>query len=421
MSDYIAETLSNAFPTDGALEEALKPLERLKAERLAERPRKNNNPRQLPRGLRKRGRSFVAFLTHPDGRKERRTIGNVSLSTAIAQRQIWLREIAEGRYIKPVPRTDQTTFKSIAEKAVEHSKRHKRCWDGDEQRAKIFIGWWGGRPADSLTPDEIDRKFTENLDPEGFGWSKTTVNEYRNSLSHIFTLAIDRGEVVRNPASKVKPYKLENARTRELSSEEETRLRASIRKLYPAKEVELDLLLHSGARVSNWYGTHKKGRAPMEPLQWSAVNLDWKIVTFPRSKPGPGYQLPLNQVAMDALKVLLARSSEGQKGPVIRKPSGLELQSCRKWFEKSCEDAVILDLRIHDLRHTFATRLRRNKIPIEDIAALLGHGVKKHSMTARYAHPDLDRLREAVDTLVPTSDTKSSTGAVVAFRQASTA
>jgi integrase len=207
----------------------------------------------------------------------------------------------------------------------------------------------------SLSPEEIDKKFTENLAPDGFQWSKTTVNEYRNCLSHIFSLAIDRGELVRNPAKKVQLYKLKNARTRELTSEEETRLRASIRKLYPTKEVELDLLLHTGARVSNWYGAHKKGRVPMEPLDWTAVNLDWEIVTFPRSKPGPGYQLPLNQVAMDALKILFKRSPDG-KGPVIRKPSRLALNSCRKWFEKSCQDAGILDLHLHDLRHYSVSR-----------------------------------------------------------------
>jgi integrase len=54
---------------------------------------------------------------------------------------------------------------------------------------------------------------------------------------------------------------------------------------------------------------------------------------------------------------------------------------------------------MNNRRHTFATRLSRNKIPLEDIAVLLGHGVKQHSMTARYAHPDLDRLQEAVETL----------------------
>src|SRR5580700_8094551 len=86
----------------------------------------------------------------------------------------------------------------------------------------------------------------------------------------------------------------------------------------------------------------------------------------------------------------------------------------RKWFEKSCAKAGIIDLRPHDLRHTFATRLRRNKVPLEDIAALLGHDLKKHSMTARYAHPDLDILRQAVDTLVVTS-TKTDTPTVVEF------
>ena len=77
-----------------------------------------------------------------------------------------------------------------------------------------------------------------------------------------------------------------------------------------------------------------------------------------------------------------------------------------------------MDLRPHDLRHTFATRLRRNKVPLEDIAALLGHDLKKHSMTARYAHADLDVLRQAVDTLVSSTGTKTDTGTIVEFPKA---
>ncbi len=407
MNDITADVLRNVSPVtlDTAVEQGKK---------------KSTKRERLPRGIRRRGNALYVYLTHPDGRAERRSLGNISVKTAVLQRAEMQKQILEAKYIKPVPRTELLLFKTIADKAIEHSKRHKRCWDADEQRGKVFIAWWGSRPADSITPEEIETKLTENLAPNGCCWTKTTVNEYRNSLSHIFTLAVDRGEIIRNSAAKVKPYILENARTRELSSEEETRLRLAIRELYPSKEVELDLLLHTGARCSNWYGAHKKGRVPMEPLQWPAVNLDWKIVTFPRSKPGPGYQLPLNQVAMDALSELLKRSRDGKAGPVIRKPSGLELHSGRKWFEKSCEKAGIIDLHLHDLRHTFATRLRRNRIPIEDIAALLGHGVKQHSMTARYAHPDMDRLREAVDTLTATS-TKTDTGTVVAFPQAVTA
>jgi len=49
-----------------------------------------------------------------------------------------------------------------------------------------------------------------------------------------------------------------------------------------------------------------------------------------------------------------------------------------------------------------------------DIAGLLGHALKKHNMTAGYAHADLGVLLEAVDTLVATG-TKSGTGPVVEF------
>jgi len=419
----LKHALRDAFPSDAALDQALANAQQLKKRHLQERQaaREQRNAgrvarEKLERGVRRRGNALVIYLTHPDGRIERRSLGNVTPTFAKKQRIVFQRQIAEGRYLKPVPRTELVLFKTIADKAVEHSQRHKRCWDADKQRAGVFTAWWGSRPAESVTADEIEKKLTENLAPNGFCWSKTTFNEYRNCLSHIFTLSIDRGELVRNPASKVQCYTLENARTRELSRDEETRLRLAIRELYPTKEVELDLLLHTGARCSNWYGAHKQNRAHMEPLQWSAINMDWKVVMFPRSKSGVGYQIPLNQVAMDALNKLLERSSDG-KGPVIRKPSGLELQSCRKWFEKSCEKAGIVDLHPHDLRHTFATRLRRNKVPLEDIAALLGHDLKKHSMTARYAHVDLDILRQAVDTLVVTS-TKTDTPTVVEFPKA---
>ena len=101
--------------------------------------------------------------------------------------------------------------------------------------------------------------------------------------------------------------------------------------------------------------------------------------TFPRdrvhqlfhcthSSAGAGYTVPLNQVAINALKALLKRSPDGT-GPVIRKPSGLELYSSRKWFENCLKAAAITNFRWHDLRHTFATRLRRAGTSIARISA----------------------------------------------------
>ncbi|MBV9885246.1 MAG: site-specific integrase [Acidobacteria bacterium] len=225
-----------------------------------------------------------------------------------------------------------------------------------------------------------------------------------------------------NPVIKAKRYKLENARTREMSFAEEDAIRAAIRKLCPSKEPEFDLALHLGCRRSNMYGQHNAKRARIEPLQWPEVNLDFRVVTF-RSKNGKTYRVPINKTALAAFKKLRQRGDG--TGAVIRKPrpgrtgaDGRELKSSRKWFANVLEEAQIKDLTWHDFRHTFGSRLRAAKVQIEDIRYLLGHGAK--SITERYAHANLDVLREAVATLDrkagKTTGTKTGTPSLLRFR-----
>jgi integrase len=369
---------------------------------------------KLERGIRRRGVSLVAYLTHPDGRIERRSMGNVGAKMAATQRAIWQRAIQEGKYIRPVPRAEKVLFSTIADAALEHAKTYKRHWDTDAGRIARMKQWWTGRTADSITTKEIDDKLLETLRAED--WSETTSNEYRVLISHVYTLAINDGKLSVNPAAKAHRYKLSNARTRELSEAEEIRLRQAIRENYPAKEPEFDLALHTGARRSNLFGIHGKGRKEMVPLDWRDVNLDWKVINFSRAKDGPGYTVPVNETALAALRTLRERAPDGT-GPVIRKASGLEIHSCRKWFEQCLAKAAIANFRWHDLRHTFGTRLRRNGVPLEDIALLLDHSIPELRMTARYAHADIEKLRKAVATLDKT-DTKTDTPAVIEFPQA---
>jgi len=63
----------------------------------------------------------------------------------------------------------------------------------------------------------------------------------------------------------------------------------------------------------------------------------------------------------------------------------------RKMFRKARDASGIdPDLRIHDLRHTFVTRLRETGIALDVIAELAGHS--NTTMTSRYAHTGLDLL-----------------------------
>ncbi len=75
--------------------------------------------------------------------------------------------------------------------------------------------------------------------------------------------------------------------------------------------------------------------------------------------------------------------------------TGLKLTTFRHAWEGACTEAKISGLRFHDLRHTFATRLRGKGVHEMDIMTLLGHTTLQ--MTSRYTHAMPENLRTAVD------------------------
>jgi integrase len=73
-------------------------------------------------------------------------------------------------------------------------------------------------------------------------------------------------------------------------------------------------------------------------------------------------------------------------------------------FERAVESAGLGDFHFHDLRHTFATRLRAANVHEYDIADPLGHSTtpgdtRNTKVTRGYAHGVPQRLRDAVDSL----------------------
>jgi integrase len=66
-------------------------------------------------------------------------------------------------------------------------------------------------------------------------------------------------------------------------------------------------------------------------------------------------------------------------------------------FYSAREKAGLRDVRFHDLRHTFATRLVQAGVDLYVVKELLGH--KSLKMTMRYAHHYPESLRHGVDVL----------------------
>jgi integrase len=95
---------------------------------------------------------------------------------------------------------------------------------------------------------------------------------------------------------------------------------------------------------------------------------------------------------MRALRVFRLRG-EGT-GRVVRNVRGEPLKWPKTWFAPAVRAAGIKNFRWHDLRHTYASRLRQTGTPLGNIAELLGH--KGLAMTRRYAHLSISNLHEAV-------------------------
>lgn len=74
------------------------------------------------------------------------------------------------------------------------------------------------------------------------------------------------------------------------------------------------------------------------------------------------------------------------------------IADCKRAFMSACKQAGITDLRFHDLRHTFATRLIAARVAVEEVARILGHA--QVSMTYRYVNATPEMLRSAFPIMV---------------------
>jgi integrase len=203
-------------------------------------------------------------------------------------------------------------------------------------------------------------------------------------MTGLWTRRLSRHRVKENPARKIRRVPEDNNRVRYLSTEEEKRIREAIRSKpeWAEHEPELDLALHTGLRRTDMY----------QRLVWESVDLSLRVATIPRSKNDEPVHMPLNSSAMCALAAF--RSRGDGSGRVVRNASGKTLNVNAHWFPEILRAAKIVNFRWHDLRHTFASRLRQSGAPLGHIAELMGH--KGLSMTRRYAHLSIANLHEAV-------------------------
>ena len=313
----------------------------------------------------------------------------------------------QGKKLPETIRRKAVLFRELIEDAVSYAHEHHQSRRERDYRADLLIELFGGEPADSITPQQIDRQLSKVARERE--WAAASYNRFKAFVSLAYRLGIEGDQVTVNPARLVRRRREDNGRIRWLSADEETKLRAVIGADYPHELPAFDLALHTGMRRSEQYR-----------LTWECVDLERRQLTIPRSKHGGIRYVPLDNTALSALLALRSRGKG--TGPVMvlaeaghGYEAGHALSTPKEWFMAAVTKAAISDFTWHCLRHTFASRLAMAGVDLRKVQELMGH--KTIAMTCRYAHLAPQCLQDAVSKLdgwgVKTgneTDTKTDTG-----------
>jgi integrase len=204
-------------------------------------------------------------------------------------------------------------------------------------------------------------------------------------VSSIYAFAIGRGLNADNPARGVK--KAPVRKVERFLSEAEIALLAEALDAeaqqsgnpYPAAAIKL--LLLTGSR-----------KGEIADLRWEHVDFERECLRLPDSKTGAKV-VYLNAPARALLQELPRMANNPRVIPGIRADGAGP--AIDKVWSRVRKAAGLTDVRLHDLRHSFASVGAAGGLSLPIIGALLGH--KHTTTTARYAHLSADPLRAASD------------------------
>ena len=292
------------------------------------------------------------------------------------------------RYIREhLPRLSPTNAKdqiSMLKKMVEPAWGNRLVTEITKSDVAKFLDFVAeGRPRPSKQkPNNRARKL------QGHKPTPIRANRMGETLRKMFTLAIEWEWRADNPAQGFY-RRIEQARERFLSPEELTRLAALLDSAEDQRAASIiRMCMLTGARLGE-----------VRQARFEQFNLDYAIWSKPASttKQRKIHRTPISQEVVTIVRQRQLVVPSGNPwlfpGDAIGKP----VQEIRRFWIKVQREADIPDVRIHDLRHTFASLLVSGGASLEIIGRLLGHS--QLQTTQRYAHLMDSPLRAGVDSV----------------------
>ena len=338
-----------------------------------------------------KGKKSFLIQYRKGGRSKRIRIGEFGHITAFNARRdarILLGQIAQGKSPADNAREKRNTptFEKVVEcfikEHVELKLKPNTQSDYKHILRKFLVPAFGKRRVSDIAYKDIYELHLKLKD------TPTQANRCVSILSKILNMSSRWGyrSGLANPCMQIERYK-EKKHNRFLNQTELTRLWAVLDQYEKNREISLysvfafRLLILTGCRLGE-----------IRTLKWEFIK--GRHIEFPDSKTGYK-RLPLNDHAfaileqiprLDNNEFVICGSVEGQ--PVI---------NLQKSWRRIRAKAELDDVRIHDLRHTFASQAVMGGTPLAIVSKLLGHS--QISTTMRYAHLADRELLEASQTI----------------------
>ena len=332
------------------------------------------------------GTKVYVVQTRGEGRSRRVTVGCHGAISAGEARRRAARIIARIKtWEEPAPPAREIV--TVAELAERYLEEHVavRCKPRTEvlYRATVrrhLVPALGATPVSAVSREQVAALHHRLRE------TPYAANRAVHLLARILDLAAEKGlrpPGAANPCRSVERFR-ERRHERFLSEEEFRRLGRVLEAVAggaggasPAAVAAIRLLVLTGCRRSEILG-----------LRWEHVDLDAGELRLPDSKTGARL-VPLSPAAAEVIAEL--PRIPGNPWVVPGRNPGAPLRNLQYPWEILRARAGLPGVRIHDLRHSFASRALALGESLPMIGELLGH--RRVRTTARYAHLALDSVR----------------------------
>lgn len=319
------------------------------------------------------------------GRLKRWKVGCVNKTVAKQQEAVIKTQLLSGQRVSPAKvRAESVTFKQWAQQYLQLDEVKKlksyrmRC-----DYVRNLVSFFGNKSLGAITPQDVRQYREQRVGPNGKRLAIQTINHDHTALVHMLNVAKSPqfGLIKDNPAAYVPKPNPQNERDRIASVEEWQGL--------------LDAAAPHLRRVLIVLYTLGPRRGELLALEWSDVDMQRKEFTLRHTKNGEARTVPMTlDVYIVFTELWQERRLDTQRVFLYNEKP---IRDVKTAFQKACRRAGITNFRLHDLRHTASTNLRRAGVDAMTAMKIVGH--KSEHMHRRYNTVEPEDLRRAVSRL----------------------